>query len=174
MDETRLGRRDGQLRAAQRIFPQGFVSTCTREASREPDRQRFKESRGEEQRRDANELTTMSFSTTSAERPLNFSVGSLYVHCAQHCGSDDAPRPASTLNHVCGQHAQSFRSEISSYQLEVTYPSHVAPMAETSSITEDSLKSALAERLKATHVEVTDMSGTYSAITGPAAIALAP
>ncbi|KAI0813913.1 bola domain-containing protein [Xylaria sp. FL0064] len=32
-------------------------------------------------------------------------------------------------------------------------------MANATSITEDSLKTALAERLKATHVEVTDMSG---------------
>ncbi|KAI0398790.1 bola domain-containing protein [Xylaria palmicola] len=32
-------------------------------------------------------------------------------------------------------------------------------MAASTSITEDSLKSALKERLKATHVEVTDMSG---------------
>ncbi|KAF2965714.1 hypothetical protein GQX73_g7849 [Xylaria multiplex] len=32
-------------------------------------------------------------------------------------------------------------------------------MANATSITEESLKTALAERLKATHVEVTDMSG---------------
>ncbi|KAI1363989.1 bola domain-containing protein [Xylaria arbuscula] len=32
-------------------------------------------------------------------------------------------------------------------------------MANATSITEDSLKTALTERLKATHVEVTDMSG---------------
>ncbi|KAH8167581.1 hypothetical protein CIB48_g661 [Xylaria polymorpha] len=32
-------------------------------------------------------------------------------------------------------------------------------MADATSITEESLKSALTERLKATHVEVTDMSG---------------
>ncbi|KAI0506353.1 bola domain-containing protein [Xylaria bambusicola] len=32
-------------------------------------------------------------------------------------------------------------------------------MASTTSITEESLKTALTERLKATHVEVTDMSG---------------
>ena len=37
-------------------------------------------------------------------------------------------------------------------------------MADTpaTSITEDTLKAALTERLGAIHVEVTDMSGTYS------------